>query len=208
MLARILLARLQYRQAAEMLAHFQQHFDQPTMLDTTIEWMALSVVSLHHSGQHESSLKLAGRLLRITVPEGYIRLDLDTGEPLMREVLKIWLHAHPAETSPADGAIPSRSAVLHMLAPLEQSARGSTQENRFAAVPAQSTARHALLEPLSRREQQVLQLLVAGQTYAEMAQVLVVSPNTIKTQVASIYRKLGVNRRVEAIALSQHLHLL
>jgi hypothetical protein len=41
-----------------------------------------------------------------------------------------------------------------------------------------------------------------------MAEALVVSPNTIKTQISSIYRKLGVNRRAEAIAVTAHLHLL
>jgi LuxR family maltose regulon positive regulatory protein len=54
----------------------------------------------------------------------------------------------------------------------------------------------------------VLRLLVAGQTYAEMAEMMVVSPNTIKTQISSIYRKLGVSRRAEAIAVTAHLHLL
>jgi LuxR family maltose regulon positive regulatory protein len=54
----------------------------------------------------------------------------------------------------------------------------------------------------------VLRLLVAGQTYAEMAQALVVSPNTIKTQVSSIYGKLGVGRRAEAIAVTARLYLL
>jgi LuxR family maltose regulon positive regulatory protein len=54
----------------------------------------------------------------------------------------------------------------------------------------------------------VLRLLVTGQTYAEMAEALVVSPNTIKTQISSIYRKLGVNRRAEAVAVTGHLHLL
>jgi LuxR family maltose regulon positive regulatory protein len=63
-------------------------------------------------------------------------------------------------------------------------------------------------EPLSRQEQRVLRLLVAGQTYAEIAEALVVSPNTVKTQVSSIYRKLGVSRRAEAIAKASWLHLL
>jgi DNA-binding CsgD family transcriptional regulator len=51
-------------------------------------------------------------------------------------------------------------------------------------------------------------LFVAGQTYAEIAQELVVSRNTIKTQVSSIYRKLGVNRRAEASAVARQLQLL
>ena len=63
-------------------------------------------------------------------------------------------------------------------------------------------------EPLSRQELRVLRRLCAGQTYAEMAEALVVSPNTIKTQVSSIYRKLGVSRRAEAIAVTARLHLL
>ena len=47
----------------------------------------------------------------------------------------------------------------------------------------------------------MLRMLVSGQTYTEMAEVLIVSTNTIKTQVSSIYRKLGVSRRAEAIAV-------
>ncbi len=72
----------------------------------------------------------------------------------------------------------------------------------------QSATGRAPIEPLSPQEQRVLRLLVAGQTYPEMAQALIVSPNTIKTQVSSIYRKLGVSRRAEAIELTQRLHLL
>jgi LuxR family transcriptional regulator, maltose regulon positive regulatory protein len=37
---------------------------------------------------------------------------------------------------------------------------------------------------------------------------LIVSLNTVKTQVSSIYRKLGVSRRAEASAVAQHLQLL
>ncbi|WP_157508054.1 response regulator transcription factor [Ktedonobacter racemifer] len=78
------------------------------------------------------------------------------------------------------------------------------QKNRTASSP--STP--ALLDPLTTQEQRVLRLLAAGQTYVEMAQTLIVSRNTIKTQVSSIYRKLGVSRRAEAIALAQRLSLL
>ena len=64
------------------------------------------------------------------------------------------------------------------------------------------------VESLSRQEQRVLRLLVSGLTYAEMAEALIVSPNTVKTQVSSIYRKLGVGRRAEAIAVTARLRLL
>lgn len=66
----------------------------------------------------------------------------------------------------------------------------------------------ALVAPITRREQEVLRLLVAGQTHAEMAEALTVSVNTIKTQVSSIHRKLVVSRRAEAIARTSQWHLL
>jgi len=65
-----------------------------------------------------------------------------------------------------------------------------------------------LLEPLSSQEQKVLRLLAAGNSNAEIARELVVSVNTVRTQVQSIYRKLNVNNRVEASAVANQLELL
>jgi LuxR family maltose regulon positive regulatory protein len=65
----------------------------------------------------------------------------------------------------------------------------------------------ANLEPLSRQEQRVLRLLVAELSYPEIARELVVSINTVKTQVNSIYRKLDVHSRREARAVVQNLQL-
>src|SRR5258708_17401629 len=70
-----------------------------------------------------------------------------------------------------------------------------------------NVAQQGLSEPLSRQEQRILPLLVAGRTYGEMAREMTVSVHTIKTQVNSIYRKLGVSRRAEAIAVAQRLRL-
>jgi LuxR family maltose regulon positive regulatory protein len=64
------------------------------------------------------------------------------------------------------------------------------------------------LEPLSPQERRVFHLLIVGRTYAEIAQELIVSLNTVKTQVSSIYRKLGVSRRAEASAVARQLQLL
>jgi LuxR family maltose regulon positive regulatory protein len=60
-------------------------------------------------------------------------------------------------------------------------------------------------EPLSPQEQRVLALLGAGLSYADIARELVVSVNTIKTQVKSIYQKLNVNNRTQAQAAARQL---
>ena len=62
-----------------------------------------------------------------------------------------------------------------------------------------------LLEPLSPQERRVLGLLVAGRTNPEIARELVVSLNTVKTQVKSIYRKLNISSRHEASEVARRL---
>ena len=106
----------------------------------------------------------------------------------------------------------SRSYVSRLLGAFEQdkgtSAHRATDQQEIQPGPEAGGVQRQGVEPLSRQELRVLRLLVAGQTYAEMAETLIVSPNTIKTQVSSIYRKLGVSRRAEAIAATQRLQLL
>ncbi|HEX3336438.1 MAG TPA: LuxR C-terminal-related transcriptional regulator [Jatrophihabitans sp.] len=61
---------------------------------------------------------------------------------------------------------------------------------------------------LSQREQLVLEKLAAGLTLQQTADALVVSYNTIRTQQASIYRKLGVDARADAVARARQWGLL
>jgi LuxR family maltose regulon positive regulatory protein len=65
-----------------------------------------------------------------------------------------------------------------------------------------------LAPALSRQERRVLALLAAGGSNPEIAQELIVSVNTIKTQLKQIYRKLRVSSREEACAVARHLRLV
>lgn len=55
-----------------------------------------------------------------------------------------------------------------------------------------------LLESLSDREYEILELLVKGRLYKEIAATLQISPETVRKHVYNIYKKLHVNNRVEA----------
>lgn len=61
---------------------------------------------------------------------------------------------------------------------------------------------------LSQREKEVLEHLIAGLSNKEIADRLFVSENTIKKHVNSIYTKLGVGRRTQAIAKARELGLI
>jgi LuxR family transcriptional regulator, maltose regulon positive regulatory protein len=72
----------------------------------------------------------------------------------------------------------------------------------------QEAAGSTLASPLSPREKEVLAELARGATYADIADRLFLSSNTIKTHVSSLYVKLGVSRRSDALTVARAHHLL
>lgn len=60
-----------------------------------------------------------------------------------------------------------------------------------------------LVEPLTRRELVVLGNLSEDVTLEEIASKLWVTRNTIKSQVRSLYRKIGVSTRADAVAWAE-----
>jgi len=62
--------------------------------------------------------------------------------------------------------------------------------------------------PLSDREREVLDLIATGATNREIAERLYLSPHTIKEHTSSVYRKLSVRNRAEAVKRAQRLGLL
>ena len=94
------------------------------------------------------------------------------------------------------GAAPLKSA-----ASATDSANAAATGAAAAAAPVAALdletlcARAARTYDLTRREEDVLRLLAEGRTAAQVADQLVVSPNTVKTHVRNLYRKLGITRR-------------
>jgi LuxR family maltose regulon positive regulatory protein len=76
------------------------------------------------------------------------------------------------------------------------------------AAQGKSSPPGELIEPLSQRELEVLQLIAQGNTNKEIAQQLIVAPGTVKAHAASIYRKLDVANRTEAVARARQLGIL
>lgn len=79
---------------------------------------------------------------------------------------------------------------------------------RTPAGPAAGTATGVVLEPLTRRERELLDFLPSHLSQFEIARRMYLSANTVKTHMKGLYRKLGVSSRSEAVDAARACGLL
>lgn len=91
-----------------------------------------------------------------------------------------------------------KMAVIHLLRIWPGRAQGSASSPRWNEA---GDSRRPV-QPLTPRETEILQLLAAGKSTAEMVEALGVSPATVRTHVENVLRKLRVHSRLEAVVVA------
>ncbi len=209
-LVRVYLAELQYPQALQWLAALLSSAEQVARVGSMISIMALQVSALLASGATQEALRVLDRLLTLAEPEGYMRVFLDAGEPMQQALQALLATSHMQK----HGVTPALVSYAQTL--LDAFAREQHQKAGENAIPVGSPslshplsqAVPPLPEPLTPREQEVLNLLAQGASNQEIARQLVVSLATAKKHVASILSKLEAANRTQAIAHARSLSLL
>jgi LuxR family maltose regulon positive regulatory protein len=164
-----------------------------------IELQILQALALQVQGELERAVQALAQALAAAEPSGYVRLFLDEGAPMARLLKQFSL----PDTEVAGQDI-SPGYVQKLLA--EFSPKTNGQKVKTKPSPSSS-----LIEPLTKRELQVLRLLAGepwGRSSTEIAHELGVSANTVRYHLKHIYGKLGVHRRADAIARAEDLDLL
>ena len=182
--ARVLIAEGEPEKASDFLKWLREMMEQAGLWKYVLETRLLEALSWKARGDTAQAVLVLGQVLEMAEPEGYIRLFLDEGEPLGELLLGI----------PFQGVL---AVYLGMLR------TGFRKENQSRLLGAQ-----ALIEPLSDRELQVLQLLAAGKSNREIAGELIISVGTVKRHVHHIYQKLGVSNRIQVAAMAKELRLI
>ena len=130
-----------------------------------------------------------------------MRVFADEGAPMARLLGRLAAAQRAGQATPA-GAMPLDYLDRLALAFRPGSARPASRPARH------STAVATVAGPLSPRELEVLRLLASGKSNQEIADELVVVPDTVKKHVGHILGKLGAANRTQAVARARALGLL
>ena len=149
---------------------------------SVIEIHALQALGHQRHGSMTSALVPLERALAMAEPEGYVRTFVNDGAPMAALL---------------DAAAKNGIAVDYVRRLL--AARGAADVAR---------SEQALVEPLSKRELDVLRLLATELDGPGIAGELFVGVSTIRSHTKSIYAKLGVNSRRAAVRRGEELGLL
>jgi DNA-binding CsgD family transcriptional regulator len=146
-----------------------------------------------------------GRELHLHGPIAHTDADViaqlrDEAHPLRRLAAEVASRRTlPAHMDAAQGRFVSRSGLAF-------NADVAAVPNRFMAILTLTPAASPLAKPawgLSRAESSVLEEIVAGRSNDDIGQRLGISPDTVRTHLTRIYRKMGVRSRLAAAALAR-----
>jgi LuxR family transcriptional regulator, maltose regulon positive regulatory protein len=160
---------------------------------SVIEILVLQALAYQAQGNMNLALTSLEYALRLSEPEGYCRIFVDEGLSMVALLRRLKVD---------DGRL---KAYIHKLL----SAYDAQERLAIPSVQIRtaSSVHQALIEPLSKRELEVLRLLRTELNGPEIALELSVSLNTIRTHIQNIYSKFGVNNRQAAIRRAQELDL-
>jgi LuxR family maltose regulon positive regulatory protein len=172
--------------ALATLEPWRKQVEAQGLVDETLRVLALQSVALDAHGDRDQAARLLVDALALAEPGGFIRLFVDEGPPMARLL----------STTTAEGVMPIYVEKLLAAFDTETAYRHSTSSSQ------------RLIEPLSKRELEVLHLIAQGCSNREISERLVLALSTVKGHNLKIFGKLQVQRRTEAVARAHELGLL
>jgi LuxR family maltose regulon positive regulatory protein len=165
--------------------------------------LVLQALVANASGNTRRALTALQRALTLVATERPIRIFVDAGPPivpLLHKLRALQRRRQESDSIPLDYL----DALLAAFPP----DMVEVVEGEAVQAPAATLLAAGMIEPLSAREQEVLQLMATGLGNRAIADTLVIAPSTVKRHLLNIYRKLDAHSRVEALHRARALQLV
>jgi LuxR family maltose regulon positive regulatory protein len=188
--ARVCLAQGDPGTALALLEPLRRQAEAKGLADERLRVTVLQAIAHREHGEKEKAAQMLTDALVLAEPGGFVRTFVDEGPPMGRLLYE---------------ALSTGIAVEYVRRLLTAFPAAGWEQ---ASPPSASVTEPDLIEPLSERELQVLQLIAEGLTNAEIASRLFLSLHTIKVHARNIYGKLGVHNRTQAGAKARALGIL
>jgi len=184
--ARVYLAQGDPSTALTLLEPLRKQAMATDFQNELLKVMVLQAIVYHALGEEDNALKVLGDSLALAKSGGFIRIFVDEGLSM----------AQLLQTANNKGL--RQDYVSQLLSAFP------------TPIAEQSTNSHTsqLIDPLSGREIEVLQLIARGLTNQEIADHLYLSLHTVKVHARNIYSKLAVKNRTQAVAQAKALGIL
>jgi len=191
-LAKVLIAGGKPSEATELLGRLLEAVETDGRYGDAIGILALLAIAHDKDGKRDEAIATLTRAIKLAEPQGYIRTFIDEGKP-MADLLRVVATEH------------SLTAYIRNL--LDAFAAEGSGPERASSLPSSQMTGY-LVDPLSERELEVLAHMAGGQKHQEIADQLFVTINTVRTHTKSIYSKLQVNSKTDAINRGRELELI
>jgi LuxR family maltose regulon positive regulatory protein len=183
--ARVHLARGDASAALAVLKSYRQQLGAKERCDELLRVIILQAIALHAQGEEKQAALVLEEALTLAKTGGLVRIFVDEGAPMAELLSK----------AAAQGIMPH--FVGKLLGAFET---GGKQDGSKSVQP--------LIDPLSERELEILQLIAQGLSNREIGERLFLALNTVKGHNRRIFSKLQVQRRTEAVVRARELELL
>jgi LuxR family maltose regulon positive regulatory protein len=188
--ARILIAQGRSDEATRLLQRLLEAAEAGGRTSNVVEILNLQSLALQVGDDPDQAITTLGKALTVAKPCGFVRVFVDEGPPMARLLYE----------AAARGIAPDYARRLLGAFPDGEPEQASPLD---AQAPEPD-----LIEALSDRELEVLELIANGLTNPEITSRLFISLNTVKAHCRNIYGKLGVNSRMQAATRAKALGIL